>query len=125
MKETQRNQRTPQEIIAETEARLDRLLLRQAKAQSKSDPEVVALYELRETLLKSQREATKILGTTPQGGEARIAKHNAWVDKIEAEMMEATETLRVIQRDIAEVDAQISARIKTLMEISENTSFGA
>ena len=122
MKDNKRTQRTPQEIIAETENRLDRLLLRQAKAQSKSDPEVVALYELRETLLKSQREATKILGTTPQGGEARIAKHNAWVDKIEAEMMEATETLLVIQRDIAEVDAQISARIKTLMEISEENS---
>ena len=102
MKETQRNQRTPQEI-----------------------PEVVALYELRETLLKSQLESTKILGTTPQGGNARIAKHNAWVDKIEAEMMEAEQTILVVQRDIAEVDTQISARIKTLMEISENTSFGA
>mgnify|MGYP003148809725 CR=1 FL=1 len=122
MENNKRTQRTPQEIIAETEARLERLLTREAKQQAKSDPEIVALYELRETLLKSQREATKILGATPQGGNARIAKHNAWVDKIEAEMMEAEQTILVVQRDIAEVDAQISARIKTLMEISEENS---
>ena len=122
MENNKRTQRTPQEIIAETEARLERLLTREAKQQAKSDPEIVALYELRETLLKSQREATKILGATPQGGNARIAKHNAWVDKIEAEMMEAEQTILAVQRDIAEVDAQISARIKTLMEISEENS---
>jgi predicted component of type VI protein secretion system len=125
MKENKRTQRTPEEIIAETENRLDRLLLRQAKQQSKTDPEVAAMYAHRDEVLKAQREAKKILGPSPQGGDARIAKHELWITKIVQEMEEATDNLAGCEAMITQLDADISKRIQFIMNTPKENSQGA
>ena len=120
-----RQQRTPQEIIAETEARLERLRLRQAQAEAKTNPALSPLMEEKAALLKDIREAKKLLGSGPQSAEVRIAKHNAWIEKIGDEALEAEATLSSAEQRMAEVNAEISTQVETLLETSEEKALEA
>ena len=120
-----RQQRTPQEIIAETEARLERLRLRQAQAEAKTNPALSPLMEEKAALLKDIREAKKLLGSGPQSAEVRIAKHNAWIEKIGDEALEAEATLSSAEQRMSEVNAEIATQVETLLETSEEKALEA
>ena len=109
-----RTQRTPEEIIAETAAKLERLRLKQAKEVAQSDPEVKALNEERAKYQKAVRDAKRVLGNGPQSGQARIAKHEAWIEKIKCEMVDAEVVLDVSQNTIAQIDSEIAAKVSQL-----------
>jgi len=120
-----RQQRTPAEIIAETEARLERLRLRQAQAEAKSNPALSPLMEEKVDLQKDIREAKKLLGTGPQSAVTRIAKHEVWIEKINNEATEAEATLSSAEQRMAEVNAEISRQVETLLETSEEKALEA
>ena len=120
-----RQQRTPQEIIAETEARLERLRLRQAQVEAKTNPALSPLMEEKAALLKDIREAKKLLGSGPQSAEVRIAKHNAWIEKIGEEALEAEATLSSAEQRMSEVNAEIATQVETLLETSEEKALEA
>jgi hypothetical protein len=80
-----RTQRTPAELIAEHEAKLERLRMKQLKADAANDPELAPLVEELGEIKKSIIAAKKILGSGPQSAEARRAKHYAWIEKIDQE----------------------------------------
>tara|TARA_Y100000310_G_scaffold127792_1_gene126933 strand:- start:1184 stop:1561 length:378 start_codon:yes stop_codon:yes gene_type:complete len=122
MKDNERTQRTPQEIIAEVEARLERLHTRAATKEAKSNPEVAALYDQRDAIQKDIRDAKKILGNGPQSGEARIAKHNVWIDRINAEMDLATTALDSSEAALAEIDSSIKEKVLALTKTSQEKS---
>tara|TARA_R100001244_G_scaffold6056_1_gene7046 strand:- start:91 stop:462 length:372 start_codon:yes stop_codon:yes gene_type:complete len=119
---SKRQQRTPQEIIAETEARLERLRLREAKASAKSDPSLAPLMDEMDDLNKAIREAKKLLGTGPQSGEARIAKHQVWVEKIELEMEEAGNILHEAEGAKSELQGQIMRATLDYLKTSKENS---
>ena len=119
MENSKRKQRTPEEIIAETEARLERLRIRQAKAEAKSNPAVASLMEAKAELQKEIREAKKLLGDGPQSANARIAKHEAWIDKIQAQVHEAESDLFSAESRLAEIDTQIAEAISGLVSSTE------
>tara|TARA_A100001391_G_scaffold202303_1_gene191533 strand:- start:902 stop:1276 length:375 start_codon:yes stop_codon:yes gene_type:complete len=118
MKDTnsKRTQRTPSEIIAETEAKLERLRIKQAKKDAQSNPEVASLLEAKAALQKEIREAKKILGNGPQSAQARIAKHEAWILRINDEEVAATRILETNGDEIAAIDAQINERVSTIVK---------
>ncbi len=120
-----RQQRSPQEIIVETEARLERLRLRQAQAEAKTNPALSPLMEEKADLLKDIREAKKLLGSGPQSAEVRIAKHNAWIEKIGEEALEAEATLSSAEQRMSEVNAEIATQVETLLETSEEKALEA
>ena len=122
MENNKRTQRTPQEIIAETEARLERLLSREAKQTAKTNPEVAALYAERDAIQKDIREAKKILGDSPQSGTARIAKHQVWIDRINAECLHAVDALNASEDSLYTVDLMISDMIKLITKNSKENS---
>ena len=111
MENTKRTQRTPSEIIAETEARLERLRVRQAKAQAQSNPAIASLMDEKADLAKSLREAKKLLGAGPQSAEARIAKHEVWIGKIQIEAAQAEDMVATVSDEIETTDAKIAAAI--------------
>lgn len=119
MENSKRKQRTPEEIIAETEARLERLRIRQAKAEAKSNPAVASLMEAKAALQKQIREAKKLLGDGPQSANARIAKHEAWIDKIQIQMHEAESDLFSAESRLSEIDSQIAEAISGLVSSTE------
>ena len=116
MKNDKRTQRTPSEIIAETEAKLERLRIKQAKKDASSNPDVAIMLENKATIQKQIREAKKILGSGPQSAEARIAKHQAWIDRITAEVHDAEDTLSTGQQRLDEIDARIQAKISKIVK---------
>ena len=111
-----RQQRTPAEIIAETEARLERLRLRQAQKAAKTNPALSPLMDEKADLAKQIREAKKLLGSGPQSAEQRIVKHNVWIAKINVEMDEAVQTLAEANGRMAEILTEISQQVDTLLE---------
>ena len=111
-----RTQRTPEQIIAETEAKLERLRIKQAKKDAQSNPEVASLLEAKAALQKEIREAKKILGNGPQSAQARIAKHEAWILRINDEEVAATRILETNGDEIAAIDAQINERVSTIVK---------
>jgi len=117
-----RQQRTPQEIIAETEARLDRLRMREAKTSAKSDPTLAPLMAHVDDLNKEIREAKKLLGEGPQSGVARIGKHQVWIEKIELEMEVAGDTLHNAETDKAIAQVEIVKATKAYLETSKEIS---
>ena len=114
-----RNQRTPAEIIAETEARLERLRLRQAQKAAKTNPALSPLMEEKAALAKEIREAKKLLGSGPQSAEQRIEKHNIWIAKIQEETEEAEATLSSANQRMAEILTEITRQVDTLLKTPE------
>jgi len=111
----ERKQRTPAEIIAETEAKLARLRVRQAKQDAKTDPAVAPLLEELEGLRKDIREARKGLGDGPQSFNARITKHRVWIDKIERERSDAEDTLASAEARKSEIESLIADTINGIV----------
>jgi capsule polysaccharide export protein KpsE/RkpR len=116
---TKRSQRTPAEIIAETEAKLERLRMKEAKQQAQANPAVSTLLDRKAEIQKDIREAKKVLGSGPQSASARLEKHYAWIDKIQASIGEAEATLSASQRRIEEIDAQIQAEVASVVASKE------
>jgi hypothetical protein len=107
-----RKQRSAAELIAEAQAQLEKRLARAARKEALSDPTMSPLVERIDELKKAQREAKKLLGDGAQSAKVRIAKHEDWIARIEAEAAEASHILSDTEREIAEVEAQISAAIQ-------------
>ena len=122
---SERKQRTPAEIIAETEAKLSRLKVKQAKQDAMSNPAVAPLVEELDALRKDIREAKKGLGDGPQSFNARVGKHDAWIEKIEAERLDAEATLSTAELRKTEIEVQMAQVINGLVESSDELSVEA
>jgi hypothetical protein len=122
---SERKQRTPAEIIAETEAKLSRLLVKQAKQEAMSDPAITPLVAELDALRIEIREAKKGLGDGPQSFNARIAKHDAWITKIEEEKVIAYSVLNTSQDRKLEIELEIAAAVKQVVEAPKEISAGA
>ncbi len=116
---TKRNIRTPEQIILDTEAKLAKMKERQLRQQAANDPDLLPLLAEKEAIQKDVREAKKILGTGPQSAEARILKHQAWIEKIEIQREEAHDTLGVADQALSEVNSRIQ---KMIQSKTQNTS---
>ena len=124
MSDNKRTQRTPSEIIAETEARLERLRLRQAKAEAQNNPAVASLMDAKADLAKQVREAKKLLGDGPQSANARIEKHEVWIEKINAEVFAAQDVLVEAESSLESVNAQIAEAIQGIVSSKEMSAEG-
>ena len=103
-----KTRRTPAEIIAETEAKLSRLRIKQAKKDASSNPAVAPLLAELEELRKDIREARKGLGDGPQSFNASIAKHEAWIEKIEPKRSDAEDVLAIAAERKTNIEAHIA-----------------
>lgn len=117
-----RKQRTPEEIIAETEQRLSALRMKQAQKEAASNPALVPLFEQLDLLKKDIREAKKGLGTGPQSFRARRLKHDRWIDKINLAEFEAESTLSSAEQRKVEIEKEIAEALESLSTPSEMSS---
>ena len=106
-----RQQRTPQEIIAETEARLERLRLRAAKAEAKTNPAIMSLMDTKADLMKTIREAKKLLG-----------KHEKWIEKINDEVLLAESDLFSAEAKLMQINADIAEAVEVYASSKENSA---
>ena len=122
---SERKQRTPAEIIAETEAKLSRLLVKQAKQEAMSNPAITPLVAELDALRIDIREAKKGLGDGPQSFNARVGKHEAWISKIEGERFEAEATLSSAEHRKSEIEVQIATAVNQVVKAPKEISAGA
>ena len=108
-------QRSPEEIIAETEAKLSRLRVKQAKQDAMSNPTVAPLVKELDALRIEIREAKKGLGDGAQSFNVRVAKHDVWIEKIEAERSEAEQSLSTAAERKAEIELEITSVVNGLV----------
>jgi capsule polysaccharide export protein KpsE/RkpR len=94
---------------------LSRLKVKQAKQDAMSNPEVAPLVAELDALRIEIREAKKGLGDGAQSFNARVAKHDAWIAKIEVERYEAQQTLTSASQRKAEIESQIASVVNGLV----------
>jgi len=111
-----RKQRSPQELIAEQQAKLERMQLRQAQATAKSNPALSPLMDEKADLTKEIREAKKLLGDGPQSAVARIAKHEVWIGKIQIEANDAETVLASAESRLAQLNSEITQAIQAVLD---------
>ena len=117
---SERKQRTPAEIILETEAKLSRLRLKAAKQDAMSNPEIAPLVAQLDQLRINIREAKKGLGTGPQSFDARVTKHQVWISKIEDERWAAESVLEQSTVEKDTIEAQIALAVNGIVETPSN-----
>ena len=114
-----REQRTQAEISAETEAKLSRLRVKAAKKDAESNPQVSSLMEELDLTRVTIREAQKGLGDGPQSFNARIHKHEVWIDKIEAAREAARMDLSAAQARKADIEKDIAVAVQSVVSSTE------
>jgi len=120
-----RTQRSPQELIAEQQAKLERMQVRQAHAEAKSNPALSPLMDEKGDLAKEIREAKKLLGSGPQSADARIEKHQDWIDKIEVERTDAGMVLESAESRLLQINAEIASAIQGIVEAPKENALEA
>mgnify|MGYP003663483426 FL=1 len=107
-----RTRRTPQQMIEEQEARLDKLKEKAALDAAKQSPELVEIVEAIQQETKAIQEAQRGLGLGPQSFDARIKKHDAWTYELEA----AKSLSSVVLSSSTERKAYLSDALSSLSE---------
>ena len=79
-----RTRRSAQELIEESEARLAKLREKAALEQAKQSPELAPIVDAIKENSAAITESQRGLGAGPQSFESRAAKHEAWLEEINA-----------------------------------------
>ena len=79
-----RSRRTPEEMIAEAKAKIERLEAKRVMDEAESHPDLAYALESLNEITKNMVDSNKGLGTGPQSFETRIKSHSLWIDEIEA-----------------------------------------
>jgi len=112
--DTKRTRRTPDQLIAETEARLAKLQARQAQQEAKSNPLLAPVLDLIKDQEKVEMAARKGFSKGPANFDERIAKAQARIVKIESQMANAEteiEEAKAVKASLRTVLSTITQRI--------------
>jgi len=125
MNET-RKRKTPDQLIAETEARLAKLQAKQAETEAKSNPLLTPLLQEIKEVEKVELMARKGFSKGPQNFDTRIAKAEARIASIENAKANAEKVIAVSKARKAALRAALStltSDIASGKEISEEDVF--
>ena len=107
-----RTRRTPQQLIEEQEARLDKLREKAALDAAKQSPELAQIVEAIQQETKAIQEAQRGRGKGPQSFDARLAKHYAWIGELEA----ANTLAQIVLLDAQRAKDYLSDALSSLSE---------
>ena len=125
MNET-RKRKTPDQLIAETEARLAKLQAKQAETEAKTNPLLAPLLQEIKDVEKAELLARKGFSKGPQNFDTRIAKAEARIASIEAAKANAEKVIAVSKARKATLRAALStltSDIASGKEIGEDDVF--
>ena len=125
MNET-RKRKTPDQLIAETEARLAKLQAKQAETEAKTNPLLAPLLQEIKEVEKVELMARKGFSKGPQNFDTRIAKAEARIASIEDAKANAEKVIAVSKARKATLRAALStltSDIASGKEIGEDDVF--
>jgi len=121
--DTKRTRRTPDQLIAETEARLAKLQARQASQEAKSNPLLAPVLDAIKAQEKDEMAARKGFSKGPANFDERIAKAQARIIKIESQMANAEaeiEEAKAFKTHLRSVLSTLTQRIAQGEEVTED-----
>jgi phage shock protein A len=121
--DTKRTRRTPDQLIAETEARLAKLQARQAQQEAKSNPLLAPVLDLIKDQEKVEMAARKGFSKGPANFDERIAKAQARIVKIESQMANAEteiEEAKAAKASLRSILSTITQRIAQGEELNDD-----
>ena len=125
MNET-RKRRTPDQLIADAQARLDKLQAKQAETEAKNNPLLAPLLQEIKDVEKAELLARKGFSKGPQNFDTRIAKAEARIASIETAKANAEKVIAVSKARKATLRAALStltSDIASGKEIGEDDVF--
>ena len=125
MNET-RKRRTPDQLIADAQARLDKLQAKQAETEAKTNPLLAPLLQEIKDVEKAELLARKGFSKGPQNFDTRIAKAEARIASIETAKANAEKVIAVSKARKATLRAALStltSEIASGKEIGEDDVF--
>jgi len=108
MNETTRTRRTPEQLIAEAQSRLDKLQAKAAESEAASNPLLAPLLAEIKEVEKAELMARKGFSKGPQNFEARIEKAEARIEKITEQMGDAEQVIATAKERKAELRASLA-----------------
>ena len=122
--DTKRTRRTPDQLIAETEARLAKLQAKQAESEAKSNPLLAPLLAEIKEVEKAELMARKGFSKGPQNFEARIDKAEARIVSITEQAQDAEQVIATAKDRKAELRATLASLTQAIAkgeEVTEET----
>tara|TARA_R110000824_G_scaffold391165_1_gene588780 strand:- start:52 stop:447 length:396 start_codon:yes stop_codon:yes gene_type:complete len=89
MENNKRTRRTPEQLIADAQSRLDKLQAKAAESEAASNPLLAPLLDEIKDVEKAELMARKGFSKGPQNFDERIAKAYSRINKIETQKFEA------------------------------------
>ena len=124
MNDTKRTRRTPEQLIADAQSRLDKLQAKAAESEAASNPLLAPLLAEIKEVEKAELMARKGFSKGPQNFDERIAKAQARIDKITLQQAEAEEVIETAKDRKAELRATLADLTQAIAkgeEVTEET----
>ena len=124
MNDTKRTRRTPEQLIADAQSRLDKLQAKAAESEAASNPLLAPLLLEIKEVEKVELMARKGFSKGPQNFEERIAKAEARIESITAQMAEAEQVIETAKDRKAELRATLAELTRSIAngdEVTEET----
>ena len=123
MNDSKRTRRTPEQLIADAQSRLDKLQAKAAESEAATNPLLAPLLAEIKEVEKVELMARKGFSKGPQNFEARIAKAQARINKIQKQMINANGVIETAKERRAELRSTLTLltqRIAQGEDISED-----
>ena len=124
MNDTKRTRRTPEQLIADAQSRLDKLQAKAAESEAASNPLLAPLLAEIKEVEKAELMARKGFSKGPQNFEDRIAKAEARIEKITEQMADAEQVIETAKDRKAELRATLASLTQAIAkgeEVTEET----
>jgi chromosome segregation ATPase len=123
MNDSKRTRRTPEQLIADAQSRLDKLQAKAAESEAATNPLLAPLLAEIKEVEKVELMARKGFSKGPQNFEARIAKAQARIEKVQGQMVNANGVIETAKERKAELRSALTLltqRIAQGEDISED-----
>ena len=117
MNDSKRTRRTPEQLIADAQSRLDKLQAKAAESEAATNPLLAPLLAEIKEVEKDELMARKGFSKGPQNFDARI-------DKAEARIAKITEQMGDAEQVIATAKAKKEALRSSLAELTKRIALG-
>ena len=124
MNDSKRTRRTPEQLIADAQSRLDKLQAKAAESEAANNPLLAPLLTEIKEVEKAELMARKGFSKGPQNFEARIAKAEARILMIHGQMEDAEQVIATAKDRKAELRATLAGLTQAIAkgeEVTEET----
>ena len=121
MNDTKRTRRTPEQLIADAQSRLDKLQAKAAESEAASNPLLAPLLTEIKEVEKVELMARKGFSKGPQNFDERIAKAQARIDKITAQKASAHDVIEASKARKAELRSALADLTQAIAQGEEIT----